>query len=88
MGFFWNATIIIDAIFFFSSSRLRGATRKSKQYRFNTIHMKLILFDLFLGYMVLGLSLAVVCVILGLIVKYWNDIIDQEQLKKFALTAL
>ena len=50
--------------------------------------MKLILFDLFLGYMVLGLSLAAVCVILGLIVKYWNDIIDQEQLKKFVLTAL
>ena len=37
--------------------------------------------------MVLGLSLAVVCVILGLIVKYWNDI-DQEQLKEFVLTAL
>lgn len=37
--------------------------------------------------MILGLSLAVVCVILGLIEKYWNDI-DREQLKNFVLTEL
>ncbi|CAH3160802.1 unnamed protein product [Porites evermanni] len=59
------------------------AGRKFLEFFFSTL---LGIFDI--GYMVLGLSLAVVCVILGLIVKYWNDIIDQEQLKKFVLTAL